>query len=83
MIEGKWIEISAVVYARAVDMDGNTSVILLAAKTRVAPIKQMTLPRLELNAAELLAALSHLEVEPWAWTDSAIVLQWFSAHPRK
>lgn len=28
-------------------------------------------------------ALSHLEVEFWAWTDSEIVLQWLSAHPRK
>nr|XP_029710301.1 uncharacterized protein LOC109422104 [Aedes albopictus] len=60
-------------------------------QTRVAPIKQVSLPRLELNAAALLSTLmesvmqafSHLEVEPWAYTDSSIVLQWLSAHPRK
>ncbi|XP_058816123.1 uncharacterized protein LOC131679408 [Topomyia yanbarensis] len=27
--------------------------------------------------------LSHLAIEHWAWTDSTIVLNWLSAHPRK
>ncbi|XP_065088590.1 uncharacterized protein LOC135710068 [Ochlerotatus camptorhynchus] len=81
----------AVVYSRARDEEGNILVNLVAAKTRVAPIKQVSLPRLELCAAALLAelmqritqALSHLEVEHWAWTDNTIVLQWLPAHPRK
>ncbi|XP_062714016.1 uncharacterized protein LOC134290827 [Aedes albopictus] len=82
---------AAVVYARGRNDSGDIVVNLLAAKTRVAPIKQVSLPRLELNAAALLSTLmesvmqafSHLEVEPWAYTDSSIVLQWLSAHPRK
>ncbi|XP_062715058.1 uncharacterized protein LOC134291384 [Aedes albopictus] len=81
----------AVVYTRTKDPDGNIVVNLLAAKTKVAPIKQVSLPRLELSAAVLLTELieritesiSHLSVEHWAWTDSTIVLQWLSAHPRK
>lgn len=82
---------AAVVYSRVVDNLGNVSVVLVAAKSRVAPIKQVSLPRLELNGALLLSELmrkvseawSHLEIEQWAWTDSTIVLQWLSAHPRK
>lgn len=81
----------AVVYTRTRDQEGNIVVNLLAAKTKVAPIKQASLPRLELSAALLLAepmeriteAISHLTVEHWAWTDSTSVLQWLSAHPRK
>ncbi|XP_062712285.1 uncharacterized protein LOC115269273 [Aedes albopictus] len=81
----------AVIYSRARHDAGNIFVNLVAAKTRVAPIKQVSLPRLELSAAALLAelmqrvtqALSHLTVEHWAWTDNTIVLQWLSSHPRR
>ncbi|XP_065075161.1 uncharacterized protein LOC135698941 [Ochlerotatus camptorhynchus] len=81
----------AVVYARGRNEVGDIVVNLLVAKTRVAPIKQVSLTRLELNAAALLStlmestmqALSHLEVDLWAHTDSSIVLQWSSTHPRK
>ncbi|XP_062701902.1 uncharacterized protein LOC134285339 [Aedes albopictus] len=82
---------AAVVYARSVDESGNVTVNIVAAKTKVAPIQQISLPRLELLAAELLVDLmarvmesfSHLAVELYAWTDSRIVLQWLSSHPRK
>nr|XP_029733938.1 uncharacterized protein LOC115269400 [Aedes albopictus] len=81
----------AVVYARTTDDNGNVSVVLVAAKSRVAPIKQISLPRLELNGAHLLTdlmrqiteALPHVEVDHWAWTDSSIVLHWLASHPRK
>ncbi|XP_058827110.1 uncharacterized protein LOC131694791 [Topomyia yanbarensis] len=61
---------AAVVCARSVN-DGKVSVVLVAAKSRVAPIKQVSLPRLELNATLLLTELmqritetvSHLEIE--------------------
>lgn len=48
---------SAVVYLRFVDDSGLTHVSLIASKTRVAPIKQKSLPRLELCGALLLARL--------------------------
>lgn len=81
---------AAVVYSRSVDDTGNITVVLIAAKSRVAPIKQVSLPRLELNGALLLTelmkkvteAMPHREIEHFAWTDSTIVLQWLSSHPR-
>lgn len=80
---------AAVVYARVTDRDGNVHVSLVTSKTRVAPIKQVSIPRLELCGAVLLAKLlsevaeilsvpkHHLH----AWTDSTIVLAWLSSHP--
>ncbi|XP_038106134.1 uncharacterized protein LOC119765936 [Culex quinquefasciatus] len=82
---------AAVIYARTVAEDGTVEINLVVAKTRVAPIQQISLPRLELLAAELLVDLmvkvlesfTHLEVELVAWSDSQIVLHWLSSLPRK
>ncbi|XP_058840347.1 uncharacterized protein LOC131695825 [Topomyia yanbarensis] len=82
---------AAVVYFRSTDNNGEVHVTLLAAKTKVAPVRQISIPRLELNAAEMLAKLIRkvaeplvrFQIEQYAWTDSTIVLQWLSAHPRK
>ncbi|XP_076247789.1 uncharacterized protein LOC143187453 [Calliopsis andreniformis] len=61
----------ACIYLRSVNKQGSCKVSLLCAKSRVAPVKSISLPRLELCAAKLLAnllkesrsALSHIRVE--------------------
>ncbi|GFV82578.1 tigger transposable element-derived protein 1 [Trichonephila clavipes] len=49
----------AVVYCKFITSDGRVLVHLIASKSRVAPTKQTTIPRLELCAAVLLAKLVH------------------------
>ena len=48
---------SGVVYLRMQDSNGLIHTSLVASKTRVAPIKRITIPRLELNGALILAQL--------------------------
>lgn len=82
---------AAVVYLRTTNSLGNTQVTLVTSKTKVAPIKWLTIPRLELCGAHLLAQLLHrvsqvLDVSlshVHAWTDSTIVLNWLSGSPRR
>ncbi|GIX96916.1 hypothetical protein CDAR_530511 [Caerostris darwini] len=74
---------AALIYCKQKSADG-TSVNLLVSKTKVALIKQISIPRLELLGATLLvsllqAVLTGLEMsiqdsEIHAWTDSKIVL---------
>lgn len=82
---------AAVVYARVVDSDGNVHTNLVASKTKVAPIKTISVPRLELCGAVLCAKLIHevasiLKIPKpciHAWTDSSVVLAWLGNHPSR
>lgn len=73
-----------VVYVRAVNESGRIAVNLMLAKSKVAPIKAVSIPRLELQAAVLLSNLiKHIkqvcefkDMQYNCWTDSTIVLYW-------
>ncbi|GBM17688.1 hypothetical protein AVEN_168530-1 [Araneus ventricosus] len=74
----------AVIYVKSINSYGGSEVKLLISKSRVAPLKFVTIPRLELCAAVLLSKLMRrvlralkLEVsKSYFWTDSTIVLSW-------
>ncbi|XP_055714212.1 uncharacterized protein LOC129808458 [Phlebotomus papatasi] len=79
----------AVIYARGTGDDGGTTVTLVVAKSRVAPLKTLSIPRLELTAALLLSrlftevkkGLTGYQVSVTAFTDSMVVLCWLQKHP--
>ncbi|XP_076384567.1 uncharacterized protein LOC143263622 [Megalopta genalis] len=79
----------ACVYIRSQNNHGETIVELLVAKSRVAPLKSKSIPRLELCGSVLLASLMttvkkalDLQIEHTVyWTDSTIVLHWLRSSP--
>jgi hypothetical protein len=74
----------ACLYIRSVDVLGNITSKLLCSKSRVAPLKRLSLPRLELCAAMLLADMYQASLKALKlsfnktkfWTDSMVVLAW-------
>lgn len=78
---------AASIYLRSVDTQGQFHCHLLTSKSKIAPIKTTSIPRLELMGAVLLSVLIDKVVKNWkvspvpkvfAWTDSQIVLHWLN-----
>ncbi|GFU66615.1 integrase catalytic domain-containing protein [Trichonephila clavipes] len=81
---------AAAIYCRQ-KHNGKIKAQLLVSKTKVAPVKQVSIPLLELCGAHLLSklfksvlrTLEYYTFDVFAWTDSKIVLSWLSGHPRQ
>lgn len=82
---------AAVAYIRIENQEGNIETKLIASRTRVAPLRTISLPRLELCGALLLSKLLYQirqamripETQCYAWTDSSIVIAWLSGEPHR
>ena len=82
---------SAVVYVRATYANKPPTCQLVLSKTKVAPVKPVTIPRLELCGASLLAKILSTTKETLdlpldavhAWCDRTIVLAWLDGSPKR
>lgn len=78
----------AVIYVRC-EKENEVKMNLLTSKTRVAPVKQMSIPRLELCACELLAnlmqkvrqACDKQNTRYYMFSDSKVALAWIANSP--
>jgi len=83
--------IAAAVYSRWQSPIGELSIQIICAKTKVAPLKRQTIPRLELMGAVLLTklvnqlthTLDFANIEICLWTDSNVTVTWNNNHPSR
>lgn len=81
------------IYFRTIYFDKTVSNTLVSSKSRVTPLKTVSLPRLELCAMVLLSKLTHRILKIFEncvelksinlWTDSQIALCWIQSHPSR
>ncbi|XP_071055163.1 uncharacterized protein [Onthophagus taurus] len=80
----------AVAYLR-VEKLAEVRVVLIGSKTKVAPLKNVSIPRLELCAAVVLVrlikrvsvALKLDNIPVFLWTDSTVTVSWILSHPNR
>ena len=82
--------IAAAVYMRTTYEDGDIEARLVASETKVSPLKEQSIPRLELLGAYILSRLVDIihsafkslpfAVDTYCWVDSLTVLCWIKNH---
>lgn len=80
-------------YIRGVSNDGQVQCALVSAKARVASLKSVSIPRLELQAAVVAARMAKVvqdglkvpmgEMSSYFWSDSMVVLGWIRNEARR
>ncbi|XP_063994477.1 uncharacterized protein LOC135172028 [Diachasmimorpha longicaudata] len=78
-------------YLRSWPASSGANVKLVCAKTKVAPLKKMTIPRLELTAAVMVTnlmayvqrALELEDAELYLWSDSSVAIAWINGDPSR
>jgi transposase InsO family protein len=92
LVDASEMAFGAVAYLRSINSMREVKLTLLCAKSRVAPLKMLSIPRLELQAAVLGARLAETICKEHSikfksrvfWSDSKTVLGWlYSDNPRK
>lgn len=79
------------IYVRVSNENGDTICSLLSSKSRIAPIKQISIPRLELLAAVMLSEQLETILKTFEfntdsvtlWSDSLIVLYWIKKSSKR
>lgn len=85
------VAVAAAVYLRVVCSDNRVIIHLVRSKTRVAPVKPVSIPRLELIASHLSLTVKSLQPlrtrlnikTVYLFTDSTVVLSWLRTPPHK
>ncbi|XP_015121752.1 uncharacterized protein LOC107044398 [Diachasma alloeum] len=81
---------SAIVYLKVFNRNAEPRITQICSKTKVASLKRLTIPRIQLTASLLLAKLvkyiqDHLDstnVSIYVWADSSVMLTWISHSSR-
>lgn len=83
------LAMGAVAYFRVTSIKDGTTINLITARSKIAPVKRVTIPRLELMAALIGAELAQFvrttfhmpNIKTTLWTDSTIVVHWLRRDP--
>ena len=90
-VDASTVAYGAVAYARTTDQDGIVACRLVAAKSRVAPVQTVSVPRLELLAAIVVHQLAQSITQALGtplgevvfWSDSNTVLLWLRSYSQR